>query len=204
MVKVQVAKPEKEVKEAAKLIETFLEKNQLSTNLTIYLDYQLKECGCYYYYEEVGEKKVNPPKIYVNPILCIKSQNKKKVAASYGYFDDFSVGGVILHEFAHYIDRRLKLESKFESSLVINKNCDTKMEQLAELFRLYLTNPYLLWLVSESDFNFFKENVFSVTPASKERFLFLWSTWPKKVKLHCKKHWGIYVDRGDVVQIEKT
>lgn len=203
MVRILVAKPDREVKEAAKQIDSFLDSNGLNTKLTIYLDYTLKDCGHYYYYESPGEKKVNPPKIYVNPVLCENRLRSKKMGpTAFGYLNDHSVHGVIIHEFCHYVDRKLKLESKFESDLVINKNCEDKVEQLAELFRLYLTNPYLLYLVSEKDFNWFKENVVGVTPASKEKFLAIYATWSQRVKLDCKKKWGIYLHKGDVVVAE--
>lgn len=203
MVKIQVSKPEKEVKAAAKLIESFLRMNGLNDKLTICLDYSLKCLGIYYYYDATAlTKRVNPNKIYVNPSMCADFHKKKPSA--FGYTDDFTCQGVLIHEFCHFVDRRLGLEAKFASETVINKNCDTAPERLAELFRLYITNPYFLFTISKPDYDFFREFVVTPVPASKEKFIALYNSWSPKVKKECLSKWGIYVNGDDVFHEDRS
>lgn len=196
MVKIVVTRPEKEIGHACKLIEACLEKNNLSNNLTLHLDFDMKDAGVYYYWVG-GDKRHNPAKLYINPIQCRDSHNK--CASANGYVEDYSIHGVICHEFSHYIDNRLQLVEKFESNLIINPNCKAdKKEHVAELLRFYLTSPYMLWLLSPNDFAFFKANVVNPTPCSKEHFISLYSNWSPKVKRECKKRFGIWVKGSEV------
>lgn len=199
-IKIQIKKPEREVQDVSKLIEAFLEKNSLNTNLTIVLDYSLSDCGIYYYWESTKSgKRHNPHRLHINPNECQYSH--VRTASSYGYTEDFTLAGVILHEFSHYIDNRLLLHDDFKSELIINPNCkkDTK-ERLAELLRLYLSNPYLLYLISEETFSWFKNLMHNPTPCSKEKFLSVYSNWTPKVRRECKKKWKIWVKNNEVFQ----
>lgn len=201
-VNVKISKPPKDIQDASKLIELFLEKNSINTNVTVYLDYSLKDAGVYYYYVD-GPKKVNPAKIYVNPYESIASH--LRYISSYGYSEDYTIPGVLLHEFSHFIGNKFDLDDKFESTLILNDNClKNKKEHLAEVLRLYLTNPYFLYLLSEPDFNFFKDLFSSPTPCSKEKFLAIYSEWTGKAKRQCKKKWHIYAYKNEVFQIEKA
>ncbi len=201
MINVTISKPQKLAIIAIDLINKFLIKNNIKDfNLEIVYDYDLKDDdeplrGIYYY--------CKPSKIFINPLNCEDHENTNAVD-SYkfycGYTKDLTLYGVIIHEFCHcIIEERFKPLTKdyckeFSTQrLYLNDYSDNAIDdEIAEAMTLYLTNPYLLKMISKDHFNFFKKYFFSPLPSSNNKLYLIYNSFPQSIKLDLNDRWKIY------------
>ena len=98
---VQIDSPHKLATAAIYLIEKIRSKNKMRFDLLVAYDFNMKEMGCYY---------PNLPHckhiIFVNPLQCLDRDEDTppplKISCE-GYTTDFSLFGVIIHEFCHFL-----------------------------------------------------------------------------------------------------
>jgi len=180
------------------LIHRLLAKNKIQMNLSIAYDYSSTECGCYRPFEKGQEYR-----IFVNPSKCKTQEEVTKQdfdePFSPGYCADVTLFGVTIHEFCHL------LQFKTYPSIVkdygetfplerFNLNNYSNHEindELAEIMTLYITNPYLLKIISNPHFNFCKKYFKSPVACSLSRCFLIYKGWPTSVKEHLKHQWGI-------------
>ena len=132
-------------------------------------------------------------KIYVNPDNC-------------DYSGEYSVYYVCIHEFGHMLDYKLKMADKFKETfpeksdhLYINSHSRVNRdEELAELITLYITNPYMLRLISKKHWQFLKKFFKSPTPCSEFTFVKLYKKYSKTCTDNFKRRHGIYM-RGNTI-----
>ena len=118
---------------------------------------------------------------------------------------------VIIHEIAHLIDHKLKIMKQYlenwplkKDRLILNSNSRTdRIEELAEIVSVYITNPYLLRLISKERFAFLKSLFKSPAPYSQVFFGKSYERWSMKTKRNFKRRFGIFIDRkGNIVYKE--
>lgn len=195
---VEVDVPIEDTQVAMVLIERFLKTNNLKMNLSIAYDYESEECGVYRPFEKGQEYR-----IFVNPSICktqeeVSKQNFEE-PFSPGYCADVTLFGVTIHEFCHLLQYKIcptmiKDYGEAFPTERFNLNGYSNNEihdELAEIMTLYITNPYLLWLISKTHYNFCKKYFKSPIACSEKRCAFIYKGWPASVKEHLKDKWGI-------------
>lgn len=208
-IKVSINRPQLMISIAMWLIEKMKNKNKLNFDLEIVFDYELTDeqgnilRGLY----DVDK----PYKIYINPSECEDIEEGYNQLFYCGYTDDLTLFGVTLHEFSHFIVftlfpsiyddyRHLFPTDRF----YLNEYSDATIdEEIAEAMTLYLTNPYLLKLISKKHWSFFKKYFKSPVPASAKKFYDIYLQYPMEIKLHLKNKWGI-VYNIETDKFEKT
>jgi len=195
---VEVDVPIEDTQAAMILIERFLKVNNLKMNLSIAYDYESIECGVYRPFEKGQEYR-----IFVNPSMCKTQEEVSKQdfeePFSPGYCADVTLFGVTIHEFCHLLQYQtyptiIKDYGEAFPTERFNLNGYSNNEihdELAEIMTLYLTNPYLLWLISKPHFKFCKKYFKSPIACSEQRCTFIYKGWPVSVKEHLKSKWGI-------------
>ncbi len=172
--------------EAKKVIEKINKKNKFDWDITIILDYKLNYAGLY-----IDEE---PNTIRINPDQCADE------------IGEYSLFYVIIHEYCHLLDKKLKIVDKFKQQirgrdkrLILNPNSETnKTEELTEIMTLYISNPFLLKLMSKLHWQFLKNVFKSPTICSYVSFVDTYKNWTKQWKINLKKQYGIYV-RGETI-----
>jgi len=195
---VEVDVPLDDTQAAIILIEKFLKKNKININLSIAYDFSSVEAGLYKPFEK-GQKY----RIFVNPLIC-KNQNeveKQDFEEPYcpGSLQDITLFGITIHEFSHLLQYQIyptiiqDYIKKFPiQRLYLNEYSNNEIhDELAEIQTLYITNPYLLKLISKPHFNFCKNYFKSSVTCSLNRCAFIYKGFPIKVKEHLKNKWGI-------------
>lgn len=192
--KIKIVKPDKNFKEANRLIDRLKLINNHKYNITICIDYSIKDAGLYY--------PDDPYKILINPENCQKTINSLP-----GYTNDKTTFGVILHEFAHFLSMIYfknfvtLYELEFEKKLIIShyKECKHDIEEeIADVLILYISNPYFLRLISEEHYKFIKHFFKSPTPCTKKRFINIYRNFPESTKQKIKEKWNINI-LGDLI-----
>lgn len=185
---------------AIKLIKKLALINNLRFNLTIAYNYGLKDCGEYRPYE-----KISLNCIYVNPLMCGRIHEESPEPFCPGYVSDMTLFGVTIHEFCHYTHFRLfpNMLEDYKKQFPTERfylNCYSNnelMDELAETMTLYITNPYLLRLISKKHWYFFKQYFISPVACTFSRCKYIFSKFPIEVKEHCKKKFGIVYNISD-------
>jgi len=191
--KVQVTNPPFDVCFAVDFIHAIKRKNKFNFKLSINLDYTIPEQGVYYFNDDIFS-------IYVNPDNCKKS-------SCFGYPDNETIFGVLIHEFCHFLSMRyLKnfikeyLEEFPEQRLNVssydlaNKEYE---EEVAEIMSLHLRNPYFLKLISKEHYNFMQKRIKSYVPCTAEKFIEIYNDMDKKIKEKVFNKYGIVINHAD-------
>lgn len=177
---------------AISLIEKLFKINDIKKNIEICYDYSLEDRGLYY---------TGTDKIYVNPLNCIDlncTNNENK--CYFGYTNDLSIIGVIIHEFCHFLADRIykNITEDFASTfsttrLYLNDNSNVKdfSEELAEIMTLYISNPLLLKMISKPHYDFLKIYFKSCIASTTKRFFEIYSNFPSEVKKELFEKWRI-------------
>ncbi len=181
---------------ALKNIRKFIRTNALQVKPKVVITYNIENPGVFYFHWDDRS-------IYINPKECRQfSKNKKYVAT--GYINSYKIEDVTYHEFGHLLDSKYNIYSEYSNTpqFKLNWNCESKREEWAECLNLYMTNPYLLKILSENYapeiFEFFKNKYKSTTSCSKRTFKKIYDMWSDKVKYHCQKNFGISVIDGEI------
>lgn len=210
---VSILNPQEEFLMVMAIIEKFKTINNLNFNLEIVEDFHIPELGCVYPFNQPNNKKQPYSyKLYVNPNNCETSTDDSSHAL--GFIQDLSMFGVALHEFSHlicfniYPDLIKQYETIFAvDRLVLNEysNVGGSDEEIAEIIVLYLTNPYMLKLVSKKHYLFLKKYMKSPVPDTKKRCYIIYNSFPFKCKELLKSKFGIMwdINKKDFVKIEK-
>jgi len=189
------------VDEAIELLEKIqvLNEFEFMDELTIVLDYSIADAG-YYSYDAKDKRDFGGEydEVYANPNNC-SIGNKQ-----YGYTDDCCLKSTIIHEFCHYLDRRMKIRQAYEkafplTSLFLNSDSkDCVLEEICEIMVLYVTNPYLLKHIGKERFQFISEYFISPTECTARKFAQIWKTWPVAVRKKCRIKWEIWFRAGEL------
>ena len=107
------------------------------------------EASCGYY--DYGDYKIH---------ICIEACANTNPRYSFpSIYSDRTPYGVIQHETAHYVDYLLGItknnKNLKEMDKPITNYCPNNTEWLAEMLRLYITNPNLLMLLRPKTYNYF-------------------------------------------------
>lgn len=192
--------PPVEILIANAIIQKFKEKNNIEFDLTIALDYNLDEFGCYIF--GPNAKKFNKI-IFINPDYkpLIESDVAQENVAP-GYVHDCGNISVACHEFAHYLCFHIykTLIDDYKKQFPIDRLClcqysnSDVVEEIAEIIRLYLINPLLLKLIDEPVFKFLKNYFKSPSPMSQKYLIKIIDEFPIIVKEELKNKWKIVHD----------
>lgn len=181
---------------ANSLIKKFKIKNDIEFNLNICIDHLICDYGIF--------KPDIPNSVFVNPDLAIglSDQEQKKMKCFHGYVNDYSLLANTLHEFAHFLCCRIyktileDYETDFPRDRLYlceysNESVD---EELAEIIRLYIINPYLLKMIDVSVYNFIKKYFKSPSPNSYRHTVNIVDDFPIHIKNDLKEKWNIVHD----------
>jgi hypothetical protein len=197
----EIVNPPNQIKIAISLIETIKKKNKFTYDLTLELDYHLKDAGVY--------DSNYPNAIRINPWICDEK-------TSYTYTEDNTIFGVIMHEFSHFLSmtyfvdfQKSYLEAFPENRFLIttydaaNEDYD---EEIAEIMSLYIRNPYLLKVISEAHYKFMSSWFISPVACTVKRFIYMYNQMPVDLKNKLRTKWGIMVNHADkkVYTVPKT
>lgn len=195
---VEVDVPIDDTQSAMVLIEKFFKKNNISMNLSIAYDYSSEEAGVYRPFERGQEYR-----IFVNPSRCKMQEEvgKQDYDEPYcpGYCADITLFGVTIHEFCHLLQYQVyhTIIPDYGNAFPIERfnlngySNHAIHDELAEIMTLYITNPFLLKLISRKHFNFCKKYFKPVVSCTEDKCAFIYKGWPVCVKEHLKKVWGI-------------
>ena len=183
------------------IINKFLKINNIKIKkLSIAYDYEYDGYGIYYPYL-IGQKY----RIFINPLNCIDigNENEDDNDPVYpGYCADLSIFGITIHEFTHLLQYKVypNLISEYNKTFPIerfylnNYSNNEIHDEIAEVMTLYITNPYLLKLLSKNHFNFCKKFFKSPVKCTLSKCREIYNSFPIKVKEHLKNHWNIVLD----------
>lgn len=143
--------------------------------------------------------------IFINPDNCysLKEYNEDNASPEnmfyIGYCCDNTIYGTVLHEFAHFlcfqVYKNLLDDYKKEfpnKRLYLNSYSNTEIdEEIANIISLYISNPYLLKLVSEKHFKFVKRYFKSPRSVSANTCYQIYQKFPIHVKNELKQKWGV-------------
>lgn len=194
--KVSIKTIPKDIEKSIELIDKFLKLNKLKIPFKINIDYSL---DCYGEFDpnQLFEFNVNPDLFHKYP------ESEKNNAAGFSY--DRTLLGVCIHEFCHLVDEQLGLEkiyrAEFKEKLILNDYCrEMWCEELAEVFMLFITNPYLLEHIDDERHEFFNSLFRSPTKCTETTFKTKYKSWTKEIQMICRDLWGIYVYKNQVVK----
>lgn len=184
--------------QAIKLIERLLRINNINRVLRIAYDFECNDGGYYYPLMKTDTIFVNPDNCY--NIREYKEDDDRPENMFYpGYCCDNTIFGTILHEFAHFlcfqvykniIDEYKKEFPKKRLFLSAYSNTDVD-EEIANLILLYISNPYLLKLVSDKHYKFLKRFFISPLATSAPTCFNIYQKFPIHIKGELKSKWGI-------------
>jgi len=208
---VEIDRPLEETTAAISIITAMLEKNNISLDLSIAYDYECEGLGMY-----IPNEKGQESRIFVNPSKC-KTQLETFLIEDdcpepycSGYTSDFTLFGVTIHEFCHLLQFKVfkDIIPEFGKAfpydrLYLNDYSNNGyLDELAEIMSLYLTNPYLLNLISKPHFEFLKKFFKSPVSCSLSKSSEIFNRFPIHVKKDLEKRWGI-VFNIDTEKFEK-
>ena len=201
---VEVSHPLQETNVAMYLLGKLLKENNIDLNLCIAYDFECEGLG---YYLPNADGLAHT--IFVNPLKC---KRKEQVIDgdcdeifSHGYVQDFSVFGVTIHEFCHLLQFAVfeDIEEEYakafpEERFYLNDYCNNDLlDELAEVMSLYITNPYLLKMISKPHWQFCKRYFKSPVACSLLRSRQIFHSFPIVVKKQLKDKWKIIYNEYD-------
>lgn len=189
---------------AIKLIKKILVKNNITKIIKIKYDFECGDGGYYY-------PLLNNDTIFINPDNCYNLREYNEEDSSQkntfypGYACDNTIFGTILHEFSHFlcykVYKTLLADYKSEfpvTRLYLNAYSNFEIdEELANLMTLYISNPYLLKLISVDHYKFLKKVFKTARPCSSKTCYQIYQRFPIHVKNELKNKWGIIYNFDD-------
>lgn len=193
--------PPEEIVIAHDIIQKFLTVNgiKLKNELKIKLDFSLPSeyAGVYFFKDDEFS-------IYIDPQNCTTTANYihgaiDKEYSYFGYTCDFTMVGVTIHEFCHFLSHQVykgiveKYKETFPTKRVfLNYYASTDAEEeLTEIMRLYIENPILLRLIDCDVYGFVRKWFKSPMPCSNKKFYQFYKDYPESIKSHLNTRWGI-------------
>lgn len=197
--------PLHETHAAIQIIQKFKKKNNIDFDLIVAYDFSLDEMGVYFYKKYNDEIISNEEKdlrkiIFTNPLNCRGQDETDETEIFFpGYCSDYTLFGVTVHEFCHYLQSMQypKIISEFKKEFpterfYINDYCNNELrDEVAELMTLYLVNPFLLKLISIKHWKFFRRYFKSPVACSTKRCFNIFEGFPIHVKKELENKWGI-------------
>jgi hypothetical protein len=196
-----LANPPGELLIAHAVIQKVLNKNGIALKhpLTIKLDFSLPDDvgGCYYYKDDKFSIVIDPAKSNDFDETYFGRLNEELCYS--GYVSDMTMIGVCLHEFAHFMCYQMfptltkDYTEKFpKDRLYLNEYSNTGVEEeLAEIIRLYITNPLFLKLIDKSVFNFLKQYFDPPYNCSHKFSYEFYQDFPEIIKDELRARWNI-------------
>jgi hypothetical protein len=198
---VEIDVPMEDTQVAMFVIDNVMSVNNLKMDISIAYDYDMEGLGMYF-----PNLKDQGYRVFVNPMNC-KTQddidnNTWREPFCPGYTADLTLFGVTIHEFCHllqykaYPDIVIEYVKQFPTErFYLNDYSNNELfDELAELMTVYISNPYLLKLISKKHFNFCKSFFKSPMPCSLKKFRSIYNGFPIHVKEHMKKKWNLVYD----------
>lgn len=208
---IDVVRPIDQTALAIHLIRRFSNVNKLYFDLTIVYDFGLDDCGEYHPYERYQKNK-----IFINPLVCGKTSSDLPEPFCPGYVADISIFGVTIHEFCHFLQYRIypgiiddyKNTFPIQRFYLNNYSNNAIVDEMAEVMTLYITNPYLLKIISVEHWQYFKRFFKSPVACSFGRTKRIYEKFPIIVKEHLKNTFGIVynvaTDTFDQLQVKNN
>jgi hypothetical protein len=194
---VEVDTPHLDTFHAMYLIDKLAKKNDLDFDLSIAYDFAELEAGVYF-----PTKKKHSHRIFVNPLNC-KLQDEidanEEEPFYPGYSKDISLFGVVLHEFCHFLQHIIytTIIKDYKEAFPIERfylneySGNEIHDELAEIMTLYITNPYLLKLISKNHWKFCNKYFKSPVSCSTQRCAHIYKGFPIHIKKDMKERWKI-------------
>jgi len=196
MISIYIQTPHTETLIAINLLNRLFKINKIKASLSIVYDYSLEYRGIYFLN--------NKNEVVVNPINCADlSTGGTDIEQKfyYGYSNDISLVSVILHESCHWLSHKIyktivdDFAQAFPTTRLYLNNYSAEpdyAEEITEIMTLYLTNPFLLKMISKEHYEFLKKYFKSPTPTTQNKCFLIYSNWPAEVKTQLGTKWGIY------------
>jgi len=183
---------------AIKFIKKFLVKNNIDRVIKVKYDFDCGEGGYYY-------PLMNNDTIFVNPDNCYnlreynEEDDRPQNTFYPGYCVDNTIFGTIIHEFSHFLSYKVykniikDYKKTFpKNRLYLNAYSSTDIEEeLANIMTLYISNPYLLKLISEKHYKFLKKIFKPPRACSVKTCYQIYKNFPMHVKNELKDKWHI-------------
>jgi hypothetical protein len=189
--------PQDEILVAIALIDKFKIKNDLCFDLEIIQDFSIDGMGLCFPFNQ--PKVSNPHKynIYINPKNCEVVQDDSDFCN--GNVKDLTIFGVTLHEFAHILSINIykKFIPEYKKSFpterfYLNDYSNHHIDdEIAEIITLYITNPFLLKIISVEHYKFCKRFFMSPISCSTAQCFRLYESFPIVCKEKLKNKFGI-------------
>ena len=198
---VEIDSPLSDTNAAIQMITKLLRVNNLSMDLSISYAYDCEESGLY-----LPNHKGQSHRIFVNPLNCSTEEdilsNTMSEPFCAGYCADSTLFGVTIHEFCHLLQYQVyeniipEYGKEFPTERIyLNEYCnETLFDELAEVMTLYITNPFLLKMISKKHWSFCKRFFKSPVACSEQRCYIIYQGFPIHVKDHMRDKWGITYD----------
>ncbi|HAT77038.1 MAG TPA: hypothetical protein DCS19_09385 [Flavobacterium sp.] len=183
------------------IIEKFLNVNKIKMNLSIAYDYSMDLMGLY-----IPNEKDHKFRIFINPLMC--KEIKQEYSLTFDGDNNFCPGSnfdrtlfsATIHEFCHLLQYQIydtiisDYKQKFQiDRLILNDYSNVNiMEELAEIMTLYMTNPYLLKMISKEHFKFIKSYFKSPVECSMDKCMDIYKGFPITIKKFIEANWFIY------------
>lgn len=199
---------------AISVIEKLLKKNKLTMDLIIGYDFKMEDRGCFY-------PQVRKNIIFINPTKCcskkeinkqeminLKLMDEEELIFKEPFYpgspSDLTLFGTTLHEFMHLLQFKVykniisEYTKRFPTErFYLNDYCNNEIcDELAEIMTLYVTNPYLLKLISKKHYDFCKEFFKSPTSCNVQKCHCIYEGFPISVKEHLKHRWKLAYDEN--------
>lgn len=197
-IKVEIDSPIEDTTIAMIIIDKLLKINNIKMKISIAYDYSYEGCGMY-----LPNVEKQSHRIFVNPANCKTKEETEEVEYEDpfcpGYCSDMTLFGITIHEFCHLLQYQVypdiipEYGKAFPTErLYLNNYSNNELhDELAEVMTLYITNPYLLKLISKEHWLFCKRYFKSPVATSVARCKFIYQGFPIHVKEHLKEHWNI-------------
>jgi hypothetical protein len=203
-VPVLVDVPLHETNAAIQIIQRFKKKNNIDFELFVAYDFSMEEMGVYYYKRKNNQpfSKENDMRkfIFTNPLICkVLGESDESEVFYSGYCSDYTLFGVTIHEFCHYLQTMQypKIIDEFietfpSERFYINEYCNNEIrDEIAELMTLYIVNPMLLKLISIRHWKFFNQRFKSPIPCNDQKSFEIYEGFPIHVKKELSIKWGV-------------
>ena len=197
-IQVGIAKLHEETYLAIALIDKILVKNNINRNVKISYDFMTESAGYHYIAHTIDTIYINPDNCKSLKTYDIDDGGKENLHYP-AYTLDNTIFGTVLHEFSHLLHCQIfktmsndYLKEFPNKRLFLNWYSNNEIDdELANIMVLYITNPYLLKLISNQHFKYMKRYFKSPVSATKYRCGELYKRFPIHIKNDLKNRWGI-------------